>query len=72
MYPLRELQRLLTAEDPLPGVVVATSSGAVTCATPNGLREARVTGRSIAVGEAVTVRSGVASPRATPAETFTL
>jgi hypothetical protein len=72
MYPLGELKTLLSREEEQVGVVVATSTGAVTCATPTGLSAARVTGRSLRVGERVVVRAGIAYPRAKPGETYAL
>jgi hypothetical protein len=63
-YPLHELRALLRQDTPTVGVVVAVDGARLQIATTEGLRPALASGRIPAVGDAVSLRDGVAYPRA--------
>jgi hypothetical protein len=71
-FPLHELRALLAASHPETGVVVAVEASRVEVATASGLLQAFAPGRVPDIGERVTLRDGVAYPRAAPTRRYVL
>ena len=69
-YPLHALRQLLASEQPIRGVITAISSQRATVATPSGARTVMTGSQALKVGQAVTIRQGVAYPSARPADRY--
>jgi hypothetical protein len=60
-FPLQQLRRLLTADATLRGRVTRISGQRAEVATRDGLRQVMM-GATLTVGQAVTIRNGIAWP----------
>ena len=71
-FPLHELRGLLGPQPPTAGLVVSVDGRRVEVATATGLREAHAPDTPPSVGDRVTLRDGVAYPRARPDRRYVL
>jgi hypothetical protein len=69
-FPLAELRTLLGTRPPTAGIVVTVDGSRLEVATVEGLREARAGDTPPAVWDRVTLRDGIAYPRARPGRRY--
>jgi len=69
-YPLHALRQLLAGDQPTRGAITAISGQRATVATPSGARTVMASSHALKVGQAVTIRQGVAYPSAAPADRY--